>query len=1384
VSKPKAFQPVLSWRSPRLGWKEFQKLSLLLYQHTFNDYSAEEFLKHGHFQDGIDILSFKNESGKNTCIQNKHYHYLGLSDLKNIIGLFLASEFLTNTDTFIITTSADLQHPDIQDYIQEQKIFFYNAHNIRFDCWDVTRMEDYLKDQFRIVQFYFSYEEAKKHCFEPEIRKNDYQEWKEYIPRNIQNIKDIDDDPLHYPNVRKRSTLTLDGLLREYYLQPQNLCIIAEAYEGKTKLFEQTAYHLSNGESPYTVLLLTLKSETIQPIETLLKLHYDSWMSVAAKDLVVMIDGLDEVPGDKFLDMVNHIRDFCQAHPVVHVVFSCRKLFYSDYDIARTLSKFDFYELLELGYGQSLRYMEQHLKEEWEAFYKRIQLFNLENLLATPFYLTKLVGWYKVPGQSFPKNKSEIAYRFIEESIDISGSRRLAGGRQLRQAKVRYKKLLTALAFSLQVKGVNSGDTELIQELFTFDDRELLMQSSILNVKNNSWAFVNAFFQEQLSALALSKYSVDEIFKLITVGKKVKKIKTKWIQTICTYLSLLEQGDVNREKLISLIETDNVELLALSEGNKFTPQFRLEILKKIIAKTVYHHARLSTIDETDLADFIGNEDGAVEFIFSTMGSNVPEIVKITCIRTLRHITLKFNQAERFQTIALKEVKLVQDAYFGKLLIENLARLKMGNQEIIDQLISNHSMIKNHEYREGIYQLIGELNLIDENYQFLLDGFVHLYHYNQSTSHFNSEKRLLNLMVQTEQPILLRKLFKEASKNNFHIFFRSQKESISEFVTKLQVRASNVFKKDPAIIFSVMNFITEFVRFRENDGFSNIIDFFKTTGEYRLGLRVYLNEKDETKRSYAFSDTITPECFDILLYAAEEGEITMHQLRTFVNGLYHNKKEHDAKKLESLIEDAFGKRDEEIIKKQNIYHLSEQNKQTNDLKYIASSVAFAKGIKSIFKKIKKDEIDLEDLHFKYDEDYVPLIKVNSYLAHQFLRDHADERRVTLNHCMKMINDVAHFSLWRVQAMLNYHLLGKYGEFFREQLKVYYDENIVHFPFAEINIDSSYEERKRAGQFLKIWEKYEFPTSDEILLEFLRMNGEGFNCLQFAKTNKRKTITGMLLARFETDLEKLRKRVIANIKSGLRHSQVLGAHIEICEQLKITAAIPEILKLIYNNVLPYGNSYHLIDAYVVLGGDLSALLPYFNRLENIDDYEFMLLVKTLQKDFPNEVLARLKYCFHYPSVSPDRKLEAAKMMSFLSEKEGFKYIVDQIAPDKESPYHIQTKFPIWQVETNWALKVLEPKMEIMVNDSFPKFRLPDSPEHFLLEILQGLASKSEYDLELIKTFMIAQEKKFVKKFPSKAGHLVFHAELMEENFRQKTSDFISNEEIRKLIDVLLG
>ncbi|OKS84809.1 restriction endonuclease [Mucilaginibacter polytrichastri] len=106
----------------KLDWKDFQRISLFLYREDHDDPAIEEYLRQGHFQAGIDLLSFKQESGRYVCIQCKHTD-LTLSKLKSAVNLFLSEEFGDKTDTFIITTTADLQKKSAnQTWINQQKI--------------------------------------------------------------------------------------------------------------------------------------------------------------------------------------------------------------------------------------------------------------------------------------------------------------------------------------------------------------------------------------------------------------------------------------------------------------------------------------------------------------------------------------------------------------------------------------------------------------------------------------------------------------------------------------------------------------------------------------------------------------------------------------------------------------------------------------------------------------------------------------------------------------------------------------------------------------------------------------------------------------------------------------------------------------------------------------------------------------------------------------------------------------------------------------------------------------------------------------------------------------------------------------------------------------
>ncbi|BAU55694.1 NACHT domain-containing protein [Mucilaginibacter gotjawali] len=1373
-------QTALSW--PKVDWKNFQKISLFLYREQSGDPAVEEFLRQGHFQAGIDLLSFVQSTGRHTCIQNKHSE-LSLAQLKKALSVFLNGTFAATADIFILTTTADLQNQKIQQWINQQKILLRTQNGLAFDVWDVTRIEDMLKFQYRLVEKYFGKTEAKVHCLQPAFQLPELTSCPNFIARHIQPLADGPADQSWDFGDKPRSVLTLTALLSVSGTQ-QKICLVAEAYEGKSSLFRQTAWELSELGIGLAPLPLDLKFCSVLPIARLLEDYYASWLSVPAKDIIVLIDGLDEVPTEQFNTVVGHIRDFSRDHPAVRVAFSCRKLFYAYQHLPEELPGFGFYELMDLHHGQLFAYLEAQLNSRAAAmtFYSKMNGLGIGDLLTTPFYLIHLVSWFRDASREVPKTKIDVARRFVDESLQLSASRKIRAGLSLDKFSVHYKKLLQQLALLLQIKGVNACLDETLQDFFSQVDIDLLAHSSILNIRRNQWSFMNAFFQEQLAALALLNFDVATIICLITVGQNIRKVSKKWIQTLATYLSLLPENNTERQQLIAVIEADNIELLALSEGSKFSPAFRLEVLQKILQRANRHQARLVAIDESNLATFAGNSDAVVNELIGVLAADTPVIVKIVACRTLRYLQLTNTQAGRYSVIAKRQLLIENESGLCRLLLEALAHYQMGDDLFLTELLQRRSLLEMHEFRQGLYRYFSRLELVDLYYNFLLEGFDVLYAHNQSTSHFGSERRLLELVLDTREPRRIRQLFHLVQSEPFQRFFRHNNDTIKEFYHNLATACAEIYQTDTAIIFPVVAYLIFTGRHNFDREANEMVEFLDKTNTFSLGLRIALLSDKTAQQRYAFSGALRASCFEDILYAVEEGYIDRRQFAVFGSGFYYSGHQQEAEQLEQLGVVLFDFKNEPDPKAL-LYREAEQRKRQNDLYYISSPDAFREGIIKLYEHFGKTIISTEELHERYDSDK-PLLEVNSDLVCWFLSEQADdENGIELERCLQALGDKQWFLTWRIDKLMKSYLVNYFPDIIREHLDAYYKEAVITFPFPAVNANSPLRDRRQAVQFLKIWEKYQFETPDTVLLEFIRMNSEGFNGMHFAEVNKRNSVTALLLEYFKDYPQLIKEKILANLQNGLSDAKVIGTHLEFCRVLRIREALPFILTYILDENSPTRHDDDFVNLYLDLGGSQADLLPVLESITDLNSYLFLHMVKLLGESYPDAVTARLLFCLNAGDTSAERKMEAARRLAQLGNQEGFSYIVAHLKPGQLAPFDIQGNIAVWNVPTVWGLEQLSPLMPIILDDASEQMRFHHSPKYLLLEILNGFAAKSEADLEITTTFMNQCAIQLGVTHPKKAGHLGWHAEQMTERYRQSDLVIISDRVIKRLFNQIM-
>ncbi len=263
-----------------------------------------------------------------------------------------------------------------------------------------------------------------------------------------------------------------------------------------------------------------------------------------------------------------------------------------------------------------------------------------------------------------------------------------------------------------------------MQELFSTAERNLLQHSSLVSVSGNTWSFTNALFQEHLTARLMADMNLNDILAITTIGKTIRKFKTKWIQTIASLLSILEQNDIVYTGLLKFVEEDNIELIFQTESSKHTPAFKFEVLKKLIDKCIALNIRPVLTYEETIGSFISSNYQCVNYIFGCIERpDVRNRVKIVCCRILRAAIIPIPLQTRFVDILKNQIELSDDAEYTGNLIDILAKNKIGDGDLVNYLIGIEKFKMTHAYRNAVYELIIVLGLTEKFYNYGLKGFA-------------------------------------------------------------------------------------------------------------------------------------------------------------------------------------------------------------------------------------------------------------------------------------------------------------------------------------------------------------------------------------------------------------------------------------------------------------------------------------------------------------------------------------------------------------------------------------------------------------------------------------------------------------------------------------
>lgn len=1355
----------LNWSG--FDWVDFQTLCIRIAESLFPDCYFQDHLKQGSEQEGIDLKSFLKKDGSFITIQCKREEKLLPSDIEKIIE-DLSEDMKNKSSLFVLATSASLQSKNTQNKIHYHQQELLKNYNIEFQCWDVFFIEDRLRNFWSLVQYYFGDGEANRFCYKQlsQTAFDNIMAVADYIPRKVTKILDRGStDKMDVWYFLGREVTDLKEELLKNRLTTRRICLLGDAYQGKSSYLQHLAYELKNGGKRIQPLLIELKELNAVSIEYLLNTRYGAWRNIPFQEILLIIDGLDEVPTDKFGEMVGHIKLFSETYQPVSILLSCRRLFYNHYDVARDLPAFESYDLYPLQYEDVDYYLQHKLGALYNGFRTECEHRRLTSILYHPFFLIKTVEKFLTPPHRLPDNKLQLLDEFIETTFQLTKARKTIASETVKHESHNFHKIVGRFAFALQYAGLNGFNDDVMQQLFSKEERRLLQHNSLVSLSGNTWSFTNALFQEHLAARLMADMSFEYILSVTTVGKTIRKIKTKWIQTIASLLSILEQNHPLYKPLLHFIEGDNIELIFQTEASKHTATFKFEMLKKLIDKCIELNIRPMLTYEETIGGFIAGNSAAIQYIFSAIEDrSVTNRVKISCCRILRAVRIPADLYGEFIEITKLQLTKTEDSDYAGNLIKVVATNKIGDEALIQHLMDVKKFENAHPYRDALYKLIMVMEMAEKFYSYGLNGFAALARYNTGTTHSGSEYYLEQFLLQTNNRYQLGSLLTKMQSPEWANFYRYKTRN-EGFVHNLFQKLIRIFENDPRIIIQVAHYIKALGKQYLREDYVEVDKFLDATDSHWLVVRVLINDMFRDNE-WEFGGLITSDSYDYVFFEFEEGNHNVSALSALAGGLRRKKKEEIAEVFLEMCNQVVGSvRDEAKAAEYETYWKNVEEKKKNDIRVIQSAAAFKQGVKDFFEVFGKKEVSEDDLYIDFDERFQYRNVNSSFIYHLLLQLKRDNRHVRLQDCLKKVDNPQFFNDFRVREILNYHTSNNEAkEIFENIMRDYYNTEMAKANFVNCKwSDGIYHERKREVLLGQIFEKYRFPTVEKDLIQMIWLDNGGIYNYLNARSNKKECFSEVIINSLSVSGQTaLKKQIVENIKKGISLEMVLGNHIGLCKRLMITEAKELLLSIIKENLTGNHNVSGYIDVYLEIGGEKEQLLPLYASFTAYEQHLYFYLVRILIDDYPQQVILSLHFALNQTDHT-QTKITAARYLAHLGVLEGLQFLVAMIENHKKSPYEIQSGLTVDKIPTSEALSEIKKIIHLLVDKEYhDNIRFFESAKNILLEWLNALAAKSEEDLESVFQFLTEQLARLKHEY-NEAPDLNWYMNRMVENFR---------------------
>ncbi len=630
----------------------------------------------------------------------------------------------------------------------------------------------------------------------------------DYIHRKVKAV---------YSHGAISSPVYLTELIKQHVSEVEKknkrIVVLGVAGLGKSVELDYLAYYFSNYSENINLFPVKIRLNTITDgsIEELLLIEEPDFEKIPEEQLLVIMDGLDEIHEQSIDKVSSKIVNFSKKHSKSAIVVSSRNNFYitENKNQPAKLDGFQSYDIESLDDYSIYSYMKEKVGEKRvEVLIDKLRQNRYYDLLSSPFMLINVVAYYMEKG-TIPESQSEFYEHLIPLKIDNDSKKYVNSGVSLKETTWNIKRRIQQLAVITICLGRNYIEEEEVQRTISDDGLyEKIKRAFLFNRTNGSdiWEFEHNNFKEFLAAKYLSELDFEKVIKLISFTE-IHRVKPIWFNTLLFLFSILKKDSGFFLQLKNWVIANEPDILIRCEKDKLSLEVREELFLQIIAEFEEAQTiiRSPKFNKQSLVLFVQDSEKLIEILLGKISSIENELFTSEILEILPYFTHINKFKEEIKSVLLDEICNTQIDERAKYnLLNCLSKLNISDEEITRSILKHNDLTSSIYIRVGFYKYLEKSIFIDDYVWLLKDGVELINHKDTSLydNIYQEEKSLIELLfekIQTSNSVkyLIQHILNEKlNYNKIDGFF-------SEFIKIVLNLATKQYNKGEEIFFELV-----------------------------------------------------------------------------------------------------------------------------------------------------------------------------------------------------------------------------------------------------------------------------------------------------------------------------------------------------------------------------------------------------------------------------------------------------------------------------------------------------------------------------------------------------------------------------------------------------